>query len=65
MIVSGRADGKAGLDDVDAELLERLGHLNLLDGVQLAAWYLLAVAKCCVEDEKSVVHFLKILLPLR
>ena len=49
--IAGRADGKTGFDHVDTELLEGFGHFDFLDGVELTAWHLLAVAQGGVEYE--------------
>ena len=47
----GEAIGKAGLDDVDAQVDQRLGDLQLLVEVHAAAGRLLAVAERGVEDD--------------
>ena len=49
--VARTGNGEACLDDVNAQLLQLLCHLNLLYGIQLASWYLFAVAKGCVENK--------------
>ena len=52
-----RARGrKAGLDHVDAETGELVGHLNLLRRRQGEAWRLLAVTQSGVEDLYVVGH---------
>ena len=53
--VAGTRDREAGLDDVHAELLQRLRHLDFLHGVELAAGHLFAVAQGGVEDKDPVV----------
>jgi hypothetical protein len=47
-------DRKAGLDDVDAHLLQDLGDLQLFLEVHGAARRLLAVAQGGVEDEDAL-----------
>ena len=42
---------EARLNDINAQLLQRLSHLNLLNRVQLTSWNLLAIAKGCVENK--------------
>ena len=49
-------NGESCFDHVHAQLLQRLGHLNLLYGVQLTSWHLFAVTQCCVENKQSVIH---------
>ena len=49
--VAGRGDGKAGFDDVDAQIDQRLGDLELFVEVHAAAGRLLAVAERGVEDD--------------
>ncbi len=53
--IAGRGDGEAGLDDVDAQLLEGVGHLELLGQVHAGARGLLAVAQGGVEDDEALV----------
>ncbi len=48
--IAGRGDRKAGLDDVDAQIDQRLGDLHLLGQVHARAGRLLAVAERGVED---------------
>ena len=50
-----RGDRKAGLDDVDAHLVEQLGDLELLLMRHGGAGALLAVAQCGVEDDDAVL----------
>src|SRR6185437_10453340 len=52
--VARRGDGEAGLDHVDAELGQRLGHADLLAEVHREAGRLLAVAQRGVEDDDAV-----------
>jgi hypothetical protein len=56
--VTGRGDGEAGLDHVDAELVERQGDLDLLGGREDDARRLLAVPECRVEnrDPAAICH---------
>ena len=54
--VAGTRNGESRLYDVHAQLLQRLGHLYLLHGVQLATGHLLAVAQRGVENKQSVTH---------
>ena len=51
--VAGRGDGEAGLDDVDAQVDQRLGDLHLLGQVHARAGRLLAVAERGVENHDS------------
>ena len=60
--ITRRTDGESCLNHVDTQLLQRLGHLNLLNGVQLASRHLLAIAKRRVENKQSVTHNLSILI---
>ena len=60
--ITGAGNGKSCFNHVDAQLFKSLGHLNLLDGVQLATGNLLAVAQRGVENKQSVVHTLIISL---
>ena len=53
--VAGRGGGEAGLDDVDAEVAQRLGDLHLVGRVHAEAGRLLAVAQGGVEDQDAVV----------
>ncbi len=53
--VAGRGDRKAGLDHVDAQVDQRLGHFQLLGQVHAGAGRLLAVAERGVEDD-DVAH---------
>ncbi len=48
--IAGRGDRKAGLDDVDAQVDQRLGHFHLLGQVHARPGRLLAVAERGVED---------------
>ena len=50
-----RGDRKAGLDDVDAHVVEQLGDLELLLVRHGGAGALLAVAQRGVEDEDAVL----------
>ena len=54
--VSRARNGEAGFDDIYAQLLEGLGHLDLLHGVQLTAWNLFSVTQGRVEDIKTITH---------
>ena len=47
--------GEAGLDDVDAHLVEQLGHFELLLEGHGGAGALLAVAQGGVEDDDAVL----------
>ena len=49
--IARRADGEASLDDIHAQCLQRLSHLNLFNRVQLTAGHLLAVSQGCVENK--------------
>ena len=53
--IAGRGDREAGLDHVDAEVGQRLGHAQLLVQVHREAGRLLAVAQRGVEDDDAVV----------
>ena len=48
--IAGRGDRKAGLDDVDAQVDQRLGDLQFFGQVHAGAGRLLAVAERGVED---------------
>src|SRR5262245_45428422 len=48
------SDRKAGFDDVDSEVLELVGHPDLLCQVHRAAGRLFAVTQSCIEDADSV-----------
>jgi len=52
--VTLRRDGKAGLDDVDAQARELVGDLEFLGDVERDARRLLAVTQGRVEDQYSV-----------
>ena len=52
--IARRGDGEAGLDHVDAEVLEGVSHLELLAEVHAGAGRLLAVAQRGVEDDQAV-----------
>src|SRR6185437_7715418 len=52
--VTIRCDGKAGFDDVDAEVLELVSHPDLLRQVHRAAGRLFAIAQSGIEDADSV-----------
>ena len=52
----GEAIGKAGFDDVDAQIDQRLGDLQLFVEVHAAAGRLLAVAERGVEDRDVAGH---------
>ena len=47
--VAGRGNWEAGLDHIDTQRLERMGHLELLGKVHTAAGALLTVAQRGVE----------------
>ncbi len=51
-----RSDGEAGFDDVDAEIDQGLGDLELFAEVHAAAGGLLAVAERGVEDDDASGH---------
>ena len=51
MEIAGTRNGKSCLYHIDAQLLQSLGHLYFLDGVQLASWHLLAVTQGRVENK--------------
>ena len=53
--VAFRGDREAGLDDVDAQLVEELGDLELLLVGHGGAGRLLAVAQGGVEDDDAVL----------
>src|SRR5207244_4713865 len=53
--VAGRGDGEAGLDDVHAEVLERLSHFQLLGKVHAGPRGLLAVPQRGIENDQTVV----------
>ena len=53
--IAVRGDRKAGLDDVDAHLVEQLGDLELLLVRHGGAGRLLAVAQGGVEDDDAVL----------
>ena len=48
--IAGRGDRKAGFDDVDAQIDQRLGDFQLLGNVHAGAGRLLAVAQRGVEN---------------
>ncbi len=52
--IAVRGDREAGLDDVDAHRVEKLGDLELLLERHGGAWALLAVAQGGVEDQDAV-----------
>ena len=52
--VARAADGKAGLDDIYAKCLKLLGHLNLLDSIELTAGHLLAIPQRRIEYKKLI-----------
>ena len=60
--VAGRGDREAGLDDVDAEVGQRPGDLQLLGQVHARAGRLLAVAQRRVEDSDDARRTLEVLL---
>ena len=49
-----RGDGEAGLDDVDAHLVEEVRDLQLLLEGHGGAGALLAIAQGCIENEDAV-----------
>ena len=51
--VAWRGDGKASLDDVHAQIHERLRNLQFFFKVHAAAWRLLAVAQRGVENDDA------------
>ena len=53
--IAGAGDGEAGLDDIDAELVQCIGHAQLLVEVHREAGRLLAVAQRGVEEDDPVV----------
>src|SRR5205823_14275355 len=53
--ITRRGDREARFDDIDAEVLERLGDLQLFPQVHAGAWRLLAVAKRRVENDQAIV----------
>ena len=53
--VAGRGDGKAGLDDVNAKVVQGAGDLELLRQVHAGAGALLAVAQGRVEDDQTIL----------
>ena len=53
--IARRGDREARFDDVDTEVLERLGDLQLFPQVHAGAWRLLAVAKRRVENDQAIV----------
>ena len=52
--IAFRGDGKAGLDDVDAHLVEHFGHFELLVEGHGGAGALFAVAQGGVKDHHAV-----------
>src|SRR5262249_2617954 len=54
--IAGGGDWEAGLDHVHAEVLQRVGHLQLFAQVHAGPGRLLAVAQRGVEDDEAVVH---------
>src|SRR5665647_2118517 len=49
---------ETGFDHIHPQLLQYLGHLNLLDCVQLASRHLFSIAQGGVKNIYSVVHHL-------
>ena len=49
--VARARNGETGFNDIYAQLLEGLSHLDLLHGVQLTAWNLFSVTQRRVEDK--------------
>ena len=53
--VAGRGNGEAGLDNVHAEVLERMRHFQLLGKVHAGPGGLLAVPQRGIENDQAVV----------
>ncbi len=53
-LVAGRGGGETRLDDVDAQLFQGVGHLQLVLDAQRKAGRLLAVTQRGIENENSI-----------
>ncbi len=58
--VAGRRDREAGLDDIDAQGFERMGHAQLFRGGHAAARGLFAVAQRGIEEENAILAVIRL-----